>query len=97
MAGVNVSTSAAVTPPAKAKKIDTKMAGINVKKDNKKAVKPLNRSEVIKNPAITNKVICSSSTVGKDPYKALEQGQNVDFEVSGGSRGPQPTNIKLVE
>ena len=97
MAGVNVSTSAAVTPPAKAKKMDAKMAGVNIKKDNKKAVKPVNRSEIIKNAAVSNKVSPSSNTLGKDPFRGLEQGQDVDFEVSGGSRGPQPTNVDLIE
>ena len=32
-----------------------------------------------------------------DCFKALEQGQEVDFQISDGKRGPQATKVRLVE
>jgi CspA family cold shock protein len=32
-----------------------------------------------------------------DGFKALEQGQEVDFQISDGKRGPQATKVRLVE
>jgi CspA family cold shock protein len=37
------------------------------------------------------------SGIEKDGFKALEQGQEVDFQVSDGKRGPQATKVRLVE
>jgi len=34
--------------------------------------------------------------VERDGFKSLEQGQDVEFEISDGKRGPQATNVKLV-
>lgn len=33
------------------------------------------------------------SAIGGDGYKALEEGQKVQFEVVTGDRGPQATNV----
>jgi cold shock protein len=35
--------------------------------------------------------------VERDGFKSLEQGQEVDFEISDGKRGPQATNVKVGE
>jgi cold shock protein len=37
------------------------------------------------------------SGIEKEGFKALEQGQEVDFQVSDGKRGPQATKVRLVE
>lgn len=35
--------------------------------------------------------------VERDGFKSLEQGQDVEFDISDGKRGPQATNVKLLE
>lgn len=37
------------------------------------------------------------SGVERDGFKSLEQGQDVEFDVSDGKRGPQATNVKIAE
>ena len=37
------------------------------------------------------------SGIEKDGFKALEQGQEVEFQISDGKRGPQATKVRLVE
>ncbi|OJF97063.1 cold-shock protein [Alkalibacterium sp. 20] len=35
--------------------------------------------------------------INMDGYKALNEGQTVEFEIVEGSRGPQATNVSVVE
>ncbi len=35
--------------------------------------------------------------INMDGYKALNEGQTVEFEIVDGSRGPQATNVSVVE
>lgn len=44
-----------------------------------------------------NDVFVHYSGIEKEGYKALEQGQEVTFQISDGKRGPQATNVILVE
>jgi len=37
------------------------------------------------------------SSIIADGYKTLEEGQTVEFEVIEGDRGPQASNVKVVE
>lgn len=43
-----------------------------------------------------NDVFVHFSGLAMDGYKTLEEGQNVEFEVEKGQRGPQAVNVKLV-
>ncbi|HRS53105.1 MAG TPA: cold-shock protein [Bacteroidales bacterium] len=36
------------------------------------------------------------SQIAKDGYKSLEEGQDVTFEMSNGSKGPQASNVHVV-
>jgi len=36
------------------------------------------------------------SQIMRDGYKTLEEGQDVTFEVSDGSKGPQASNVQVV-
>jgi CspA family cold shock protein len=35
--------------------------------------------------------------IERDGFKALQQGQEVSFQIADGKRGPQATNVKVVE
>ncbi|GEK89755.1 cold-shock protein [Alkalibacterium putridalgicola] len=35
--------------------------------------------------------------INMDGYKALNEGQSVEFDIVDGSRGPQATNVNVVE
>jgi CspA family cold shock protein len=35
--------------------------------------------------------------VEREGFKSLEQGQDVEFDITDGKRGPQATNVKLAE
>ena len=43
-----------------------------------------------------NDVFVHFSGLAMDGYKTLEEGQNVEFEVEKGQRGPQAVNVKIV-
>ena len=43
-----------------------------------------------------NDVFVHFSGLAMDGYKTFEEGQNVEFEVEKGQRGPQAVNVKLV-
>jgi len=37
------------------------------------------------------------SAISGEGYKELQEGQKVEFEVTQGQKGPQATNVKLIE
>ena len=43
-----------------------------------------------------NDVFVHFSGLAMDGYKTLEEGQNVEFEVEKGQRGPQAVNVKVI-
>jgi len=44
-----------------------------------------------------NDVFVHYSGIEREGFKALEQGQEVTFQISDGKRGPQATKVMLVE
>lgn len=44
-----------------------------------------------------NDVFVHYTGIERDGFKALEQGQEVQFEISDGKRGPQAVKVNLVE
>lgn len=37
------------------------------------------------------------SAINKDGYKVLKEGQNVEFEVTDGEKGPQAANVTIIQ
>jgi CspA family cold shock protein len=37
------------------------------------------------------------SAINREGFKTLDEGDEVEFEISEGNKGPQATNVKLVE
>ena len=44
-----------------------------------------------------NDVFVHYSGIEKEGFKALEQGQEVEFDITDGKRGPQAVKVNLVE
>jgi cold shock protein len=44
-----------------------------------------------------NDVFVHYSGIEREGFKALEQGQEVEFEITDGKRGPQAVKVNLVE
>jgi len=44
-----------------------------------------------------NDVFVHYSGIEKEGFKALEQGQEVEFEITDGKRGPQAVKVNFVE
>jgi cold shock protein len=44
-----------------------------------------------------NDVFVHYTGIDRDGFRALEEGQEVEFEISDGKRGPQATNVKAAE
>ena len=44
-----------------------------------------------------NDVFVHYTGIERDGFRVLEEGQDVEFEISDGKRGPQATNVKTAE
>jgi cold shock protein len=44
-----------------------------------------------------NDVFVHYTGIERDGFRVLEEGQEVEFEISDGKRGPQATNVKTAE
>ena len=44
-----------------------------------------------------NDVFVHYTGIERDGFRVLEEGQEVEFEISEGKRGPQATNVKTAE
>ncbi len=44
-----------------------------------------------------NDVFVHYTGIEREGFKVLEEGQEVEFEISDGKRGPQATNVKTAE